>query len=81
MPRAAVVAVIAANALWVVDSLIALALDWFTPTTAGQVLIALQAVGVAGLAALQYVGLGAAASASRRSSARAGSPSSSKRTA
>ncbi len=57
MPRVAVVAVIAANVLWAVDSLIALALDWFTPTTAGQVLIAVQAVLVAGLAALQYVGL------------------------
>jgi hypothetical protein len=57
MPRAAVVAVIAANALWVVDSLLALALDWFTPTTVGQVLVAVQAVLVAGLAALQYVGL------------------------
>jgi hypothetical protein len=57
MPRAAVVAVIAANALWVVDSLLALALDWFTPTAVGQVLIAVQAVLVAGLAALQYVGL------------------------
>ncbi len=57
MPRTAVVAVIAANVLWVVDSLLALALDWFTPTTAGQVLIAVQAVLVAGLAALQYVGL------------------------
>ncbi len=57
MPRAAVVVVIAANVLWVVDSLLALALDWFTPTTAGQVLIAVQAVLVAGLAALQYVGL------------------------
>jgi hypothetical protein len=57
MPRVAVVAVIVANALWAVDSLIALALDWFTPTTVGQVLIAVQAVLVAGLAALQYVGL------------------------
>jgi hypothetical protein len=57
MPRVAVVAVITANALWAVDSLIALALDWFTPTTVGQVLIAVQAVLVAGLAALQYVGL------------------------
>jgi hypothetical protein len=57
MPRVAVAAVIAANALWVVDSLVALALDWFTPTTAGQVLIAVQAVLVAGIAALQYAGL------------------------
>lgn len=57
MLRPAVVAVIAANALWTVDSLLALALDWFTPTTAGQILIAVQAVLVAGLAALQYIGL------------------------
>ncbi len=57
MPRVAVVAVIAANVLWAVDSLIALALDWFTPTPVGQVLIAVQAVLVAGLAALQYLGL------------------------
>ena len=57
MPRAAVVAVIAANVLWVANSLLALALDWFTPTAVGQVLIAVQAVLVAGLAALQYVGL------------------------
>ena len=57
MPRAAVVGVIAANALWVANSFIALGLDWFTPTTAGQVVIAVQAVGVAALAALQYVAL------------------------
>jgi hypothetical protein len=57
MPRNAVVAVIAVNALWAADSLIALGLDWFTPTTAGQVVIAVQAVGVAALAALQYVAL------------------------
>jgi hypothetical protein len=57
MPRAAVAAVIAANALWAVDSLIALGFDWFSPTTAGQIVIAVQAVGVAALAALQYEGL------------------------
>ena len=57
MPRVAVVAVIAANVLWAVVSLIALTLDWFSPTTVGQILIAVQAVLVAGLAALQYVGL------------------------
>ena len=48
MPRAAVVAVIAANALWVADSLLALGLDWFSPTPAGQILIAVQAFLVAG---------------------------------
>ncbi len=57
MPRAAVAAVIAANVLWVVDSFIALGLDWLTPTTAGQIVIAVQAVGVAALASLQYEGL------------------------
>lgn len=57
MPRAAVATVIAANALWAADSLLALALDWFTPTTAGQIVIAVQAVGVAGFAVLQYEAL------------------------
>src|SRR5918999_650726 len=61
MPRVAVVGVIAANALWVVDSFLALGLDWFTPTTAGEVVIAVQAVAVAALAALQYAGLRRAA--------------------
>ena len=55
--RGAVVAVIAANVLWALDSALLLAADWFSPTAAGQVVIALQAAGVAGLAALQYAGL------------------------
>ena len=57
MPRAAVAGVIAVNALWVVDSAILLAVDAFGPTLAGQLVIAVQAAGVAGLAALQYLGL------------------------
>jgi hypothetical protein len=57
MPRPAVGAVIAANAMWALGSLLALALDWFSPTTAGQVVIAVQAVGVAAFAALQSIGL------------------------
>ena len=61
MPRAAVAGVIAANALWVVDSVIALAVDAWSPTVAGQVVIAVQALGVAGLATLQYLGLRRAA--------------------
>jgi hypothetical protein len=76
MPRAAVVAVIAANALWAVDSFVALAADWFSPTLAGQIVIAVQAVGVAVFAGLQR-----AAMASRLSSSRAASTSPSKRTA
>jgi hypothetical protein len=55
--RVAVTAVIAANVLWALDSALLLAADWFSPTVAGQVVIALQAAGVAGLAALQYAGL------------------------
>jgi hypothetical protein len=57
MPRGAVAAVIATNVVWAVDSLIALGLDWFTPTVAGQVIIAVQAAGVLAFAALQYAGL------------------------
>jgi hypothetical protein len=57
MPAPAVAVVIAGNVLWAVDSLIALGLDWFSPTLAGQVVIAVQAVGVAGFAAIQYLGL------------------------
>jgi len=55
--RGAVIAVIAANVMWALDSALMLAADWFSPTVAGQVVIALQAAGVAGLAALQYAGL------------------------
>ena len=76
MPKAAVTAVVIANALWAVDSLLALALDWFSPTLAGQIAIAVQAVGVAAFALVQ-----AAAMASAFSSARTGSASTSKRIA
>jgi hypothetical protein len=55
--RTAVIAVIAANALWAVDSVLLLAADGFSPDLAGQIVIAVQAAGVAGLAALQYAGL------------------------
>ena len=57
LPRAAVLAVIDANIAWAAASLLLLVLDTFTPSTAGQVWIAVQAVAVAGFAALQYVGL------------------------
>ena len=55
--RVAVIAVIAANALWALDSVLLLAADAFSPTLAGQIAIAVQAAGVAGLAALQAAGL------------------------
>ena len=56
-PRAAVIAVIEANAAWAVASFALLALGTFSPTLAGEIVIAVQAAGVAGLAALQYAGL------------------------
>jgi hypothetical protein len=55
--RAAVIGVIAANAMWALDSVLLLAADGFSPTLAGQLAIAVQAAGVAGLAVLQYAGL------------------------
>jgi hypothetical protein len=57
IPRAGVLAVIEANVAWVVASLLVLGFDTFTPDTAGQVWIALQAVAVAGFAAAQWIGL------------------------
>jgi hypothetical protein len=57
IPRNAVVAIIDANIVWAAASVLLLALDTFTPTTVGQVWIALQAAAVGGFAVLQYVGL------------------------
>jgi len=76
MPKAAVAAVVAANVLWAADSLLALALDWFSPTVAGQIVIAVQAVGVAAFAVVQRV-----AAVSAFNSASTGSASTSKRIA
>jgi hypothetical protein len=53
----AVAAVIAANLLWVVESLALVAFDWFSPATAGAVWVVLQALVVGGFAALQVRGL------------------------
>jgi hypothetical protein len=57
MSRAGVVAVVAANVIWAVDSLIVLAVDMFEPTLAGQIWIALQAVVVLAFAAVQLYAL------------------------
>jgi hypothetical protein len=51
--RAAVYAVIALNALWVVDSIALAAFGWYDPTTGGSIWTILQAGVVAGFAALQ----------------------------
>ena len=55
--KAAVVAVIAGNAIWAVDSVVAALAGWGDPTTAGTVWMVLQAIVVAGFAALQLAGL------------------------
>jgi hypothetical protein len=54
---AGVWAVIAANALWAVDSVVLLFTGWVAPTMLGYGFIVFQAVVVAALAELQYVGL------------------------
>jgi hypothetical protein len=53
----AVRAVVAANVLWVIDSIGLIAFGWWSPDTAGYVWTALQADVVALFAALQVVGL------------------------
>ena len=54
--RGAVSAVIAANVVWVADSIAVLVAGAWSPTTAGAVWIGLQAAAVAGFAGLQLVG-------------------------
>jgi hypothetical protein len=56
-PSAGVWAVILINALWVIDSLLVAAGTWAQPTTLGIVFVAGQALVVATLAELEYVGL------------------------
>ena len=52
----AALAIIAANLLWVLDSIALLVSGWQDPTTAGSVWIAMQAVTVTAFAALQIAG-------------------------
>ena len=56
-PAAGVWAVIIVNAIWVVDSLLVAAGNWAQPTTLGIVFVVGQALIVATLAELEYVGL------------------------
>ena len=56
-PRAGVLAVVAVNAIWAADSVVAALAGWGDPTVAGTVWMVLQAVVVAGFAALQLAGL------------------------
>lgn len=56
-PRGAVLAIIAYNLLWAVDSVLILALGWVEPNALGATFVLVQAAGVAMIAALQYLGL------------------------
>ena len=55
--RPAVVAIILANALWVVDSFALLAAGWVAPNGLGTAFVVAQAVAVGALAAAQAIGL------------------------
>jgi hypothetical protein len=57
IPRGPVYAVVAANAIWAVDSVVVALTGWGDPTTAGTVWILLQAAIVALFAELQLAGL------------------------
>ena len=57
LSTAGVWAVIAANALWALDSVALLFTGWIEPTMLGYAFIAFQAVVVALLAELQFVGI------------------------
>jgi hypothetical protein len=59
----AVWAVIVLNALWTVDSVLLLLTGWVSPTELGYAFVVAQALGVAVLAGLEYVGLRKAAPA------------------
>jgi glucose uptake protein GlcU len=55
--RWAVWAVIVANAIWAVDSIILLLSGWVTPNALGYAFIIFQALVVAAFAEIQYIGL------------------------
>lgn len=55
--RLAVTAVVEVNLVWTVLSVVTVALGWFALTTAGAVWAVLQAIAVAGFAAVQYAAL------------------------
>jgi hypothetical protein len=57
MPRIAVWTLIAANAIWSIDSIALLFTIWVQPNLLGQAFVVAQAVSVAVIAELQYIGL------------------------
>lgn len=56
-PRAAVLAIIAYNAMWAIDSFMLLASGWVAPALLGSAFVAMQAVTVGTLAMLQWIGV------------------------
>lgn len=57
LPRAAVWAVIAINAIWVIDSVVLLLSGWVQPNLLGYLFVAGQAAFVAVMVELEYIGL------------------------
>jgi hypothetical protein len=57
LPRAAVWAVIVANAIWAIDSIVLLFTGWVQPTLLGYLFVAGQAAFVAVVVQLEYIGL------------------------
>lgn len=57
IPRGPVYAIVVANAIWAVDSLVMAIAGWGGPTTVGTVWIVAQAIVVAAFAELQVAGL------------------------
>lgn len=57
LPRAAVWAVIVANAIWAIDSIVLLFTGWVQPSLLGYLFVAGQAAFVAVILELEYIGL------------------------
>jgi hypothetical protein len=57
LPRAAVWAVIVANAIWALDSIVLLFTGWVQPSLLGHLFVAGQAAFVAVVVELEYIGL------------------------
>lgn len=67
LPRAAVWAVIVANAIWAIDSIVLLFTGWVQPNLLGYLFVAGQGAFVAVIAELEYVGLRKSPAAARAS--------------
>jgi len=57
LSRSSVFVLVVCNALWAVDSVLVLLLGWIEPTVPGEVFVVGQAIIVAVLAELQFIGL------------------------